>query len=58
MGMRVATCFVSAEALGSVTITVDASGSIVDCYRYKPYGGLASKTGVGVEPSFQLSNAV
>jgi RHS repeat-associated protein len=41
------------DALGSVTATVDQTGSVVNRYRYKPYGGLLSKSGAGADPSFQ-----
>ncbi len=41
------------DALGSVTATVDETGTITNTYRYKPYGGQLSKTGVGADPKFQ-----
>jgi len=41
-----------ADALGSVTATADSAGAIVNTYRYKPYGGLLAKTGMGVDPEF------
>jgi RHS repeat-associated protein len=47
------TCSVSADALGSVTATVDQTGNVVNRYRYKPYGGLLSKSGVGADPKRQ-----
>jgi len=40
------------DALGSVTATVDQSASVVDTYRYKPYGELLAKTGTGSDPQF------
>lgn len=40
------------DALGSVTSTVNQSASIVNTYRYKPYGGLLAKTGIGTDPAF------
>src|SRR5579863_7177649 len=41
------------DALGNVTATVNASGQVVNTYRYKPYGALLSRTGSGADPSFQ-----
>jgi len=40
------------DALGSVTATVDQSASVVNTYRYKPYGELLAKTGTGSDPVF------
>ena len=40
------------DALGSVTGTVNAACQVVNTYRYKPYGALLSKTGVGDDPAF------
>ena len=40
------------DALGSVTATVDQSASVVNTYRYKPYGELLAKTGTGSDPIF------
>jgi RHS repeat-associated protein len=40
------------DALGSVTATMNQSAAIVNTYRYKPYGGLLAKTGVGADPAF------
>jgi RHS repeat-associated protein len=39
------------DALGNVTATVQ-DGAIVNAYRYKPSGGLLSKTGAGADPKF------
>ena len=41
------------DALGSVTATMDESGSVLNTYRYKPYGSLLSKSGMGGDPRFQ-----
>lgn len=41
------------DALGSVTATVDQTGSVVNRYTYKPYGALLNKSGAGADPSFQ-----
>jgi RHS repeat-associated protein len=41
-----------ADALGSVTATVDASQNVVNTYRYKPYGEQLAKTGRGADPRF------
>lgn len=41
------------DALGSVTATMNQSAQVVNTYRYKPYGALLAKTGVGTDPSFQ-----
>ena len=40
------------DALGNVTATMNQSAQILNTYRYKPYGGLLAKTGVGADPSF------
>jgi RHS repeat-associated protein len=40
------------DALGNVTATMNQSAAIVNTYRYKPYGGLLAKTGVGADPAF------
>ena len=40
------------DALGSVTATVDQSGTVQNTYRYKPYGDLLAKTGTGNDPKF------
>ncbi len=41
------------DGLGSVVATTDSSGSVVNTYRYKPYGSPLSKTGAGADPRFQ-----
>ncbi len=41
------------DALGNVTATVDQSANIINEYRYKPFGALLSKSGVGPDPKFQ-----
>ena len=41
------------DALDSVTATSNSSGSILNKYRYKPYGGRLSKTGITADPKFQ-----
>ncbi len=38
------------DALGSVTATVDQTGSVINRYTFKPYGGLLAKVGVGADP--------
>ena len=40
------------DALGSVTATKNQSQHIVNTYRYKPYGGLLSRTGTGDDPKY------
>jgi len=40
------------DALGSVTGTVNQSASVVNTYRYKPYGATLAKTGTGADPIF------
>jgi hypothetical protein len=40
------------DALGSVIATIDSSASVVNTFRYKPYGTLLAKTGVGADPKF------
>jgi len=35
-----------------VTATVDQSASVMNTYRYKPYGELLAKTGTGSDPQF------
>ena len=39
------------DALGSV-VTTFAGGAVQNTYRYKPYGGILSKTGTAANPSF------
>src|SRR2546421_2647467 len=46
------------DALGSVIATKNQSAQIVNTYRYKPYGALLAKTGVGADPSFQWVGGV
>ncbi|HLV81065.1 MAG TPA: hypothetical protein VKT32_12325 [Chthonomonadaceae bacterium] len=41
------------DALGSVTATVNQNAQVVNTYRYKPYGALLAKTGIGTDPAFQ-----
>src|SRR4051812_28055397 len=41
------------DALGNVTATMNQSAAIVNTYRYKPYCGQLTKTGVGADPSFR-----
>jgi hypothetical protein len=42
------------DALGSVTATTNSTGStLVNTYRYKPYGAQLAKTGAGGDPAFQ-----
>ena len=40
------------DALGSVTATKNQSQQIVNTYRYKPYGKLLAKTGLGDDPRY------
>jgi RHS repeat-associated protein len=40
------------DALGSVTATVDQTGTVLNRYVYKPYGALLAKTGVATDPAF------
>jgi RHS repeat-associated protein len=40
------------DALGSVTATVDQTGTVLNRYVYKPYGSLLVKTGVAADPAF------
>jgi len=42
-----------ADALGSVTGTVNRSAKVLNTYRYKPYGALLAKTGVATDPKSQ-----
>jgi hypothetical protein len=41
-----------ADALGSVTMTSDQNGDILNEYRYKPFGTVKTKTGTAVDPKF------
>ncbi len=45
------------DALGSVTATVNQSEQVLNTYRYKPYGALLAKSGVGGDPPFQWQGA-
>lgn len=38
------------DALGSVTATVNSTGTVQNTYRYKPYGNLLAKTGSAPDP--------
>ncbi|MCC7434221.1 MAG: hypothetical protein IT363_06015 [Methanoregulaceae archaeon] len=40
------------DGLGSVTGTQGSTGNVLATYRYKPYGALLAKTGVGSDPLF------
>lgn len=40
------------DALGSVVATVNSSATVVNTYRFKPYGELQAKTGVAADPHF------
>lgn len=40
------------DALGSITATKNQSQTIVNTYRYKPYGGLLARTGTGADPKY------
>ena len=40
------------DALGSVTATKNQSQQIVNTYRYKPYGKLLARTGLGDDPRY------
>lgn len=46
-----------ADALGSVTATIDQNQSVINTYHYKPYGERLAKTGNGADPSFQWVGA-
>lgn len=41
------------DALGSVTATTSSAGTILNKYRYKPYGANLSKSGTAPDPKFQ-----
>jgi len=41
------------DALGSVTATVDQTGTAQDSYRYTPYGQTLSTSGTGTVPDFR-----
>src|SRR5262249_54175585 len=45
------------DALGNVMATMNQSAQVVNTYRYKPYGALLAKTGVGADPAFQWVGA-
>jgi RHS repeat-associated protein len=40
------------DALGSVVTTVNKSGTVLNEYRYKPYGAQLSKSGTAPDPAF------
>jgi RHS repeat-associated protein len=40
------------DAIGSVTATVDQTGTVQNTYRYKPYGQSLAKTGSAPDPAF------
>jgi len=39
------------DALGSITATVNSSQTVVNTYRWKPYGERLAKTGAGADPT-------
>ncbi|MBW7927084.1 MAG: hypothetical protein H3C58_03130 [Fimbriimonadaceae bacterium] len=49
--------FYGKDALGSVVATYDQDGTLENTYRYKPYGGLLSKTGSAPDPSFMWTGS-
>jgi hypothetical protein len=40
------------DALGSVTMTTDQNGDVLNEYRYKPFGTVKTKTGTAPDPKF------
>jgi hypothetical protein len=46
------TMYYHTDALGSVTMTTNSSGAVLNEYRYKPYGAQLSKTGTAPDPKF------
>jgi hypothetical protein len=46
------TMYYHTDALGSVTMTTNQSGAVLNEYRYKPYGAQLSKTGTAPDPKF------
>ncbi len=49
--------FYGKDALGSVVATYDQNGTLENTYRYKPYGGLLSKTGSAPDPRFMWTGS-
>lgn len=45
------------DQLGSVIATTNQSGTVLNRYRYQPYGGIAEKTGTAPDPRFQWVGA-
>lgn len=45
------------DGLGSVVGTVHQNAQVVNTYRYKPFGGLLAKTGVGPDPKLRWVGA-
>jgi hypothetical protein len=46
------TMYYHTDALGSVTMTTNSSGAVLNEYRYKPYGAQLSKSGTAPDPKF------
>jgi len=49
--------FYGKDALGSVVATENKNGTLENTYRYKPYGGLLSKTGSAPDPRFMWTGS-
>ncbi len=46
------TMYYHTDALGSVTMTSDQNGDVLNEYRYKPFGTVKTKTGTAPDPKF------
>jgi hypothetical protein len=46
------TMYYHTDALGSVTMTSDQNGSVLNEYRYKPFGTVKTRTGTAPDPKF------
>jgi RHS repeat-associated protein len=46
------TMYYHTDALGSVTMTTNSSGAVLNEYRYKPSGALLSKSGTSPDPKY------
>jgi hypothetical protein len=46
------TMYYHTDALGSVTMTTDENGDVLNEYRYKPFGTVKTKTGTAPDPKF------
>lgn len=45
------------DSIGSTTATADTNGSVLNTYRYKPFGGILAQSGSSPDPAFLWTGA-